>query len=384
MTVEQEEDVVVVQERPIKQERRSDDISSYTIIDCDIHPLVPDGFRSVFPYMTKAWVERFKGRDLSANPLIAVRYPHPGAVLRAESAPPSGGAPGSDCDFTIEDHLNRYPIKHGLLLPIQGAAVSAWSDGLEAAALASAFNDYFVSEWLVKDKRFLLGMVVAPHDPVQAAEEVRRIGQVDRVGGVWIPLLNILMGNRHYYPIYEAAVELGLPIVIHATAAEGIYQGAPTYFGGVASTYTERYVCLTPNLAMVNAFSLIWEGVFERWPSLRVAFVECGWSWLPGMLWRADAAWRGLRIDTPWVKHPPSDYVREHVRFSTEPFDEPPKEEYVEQIVEMGLADRVLMFASDYPHWDSDDPTLVLRKLPERYRQRVFYDNAAEFFGGRL
>ena len=79
---------------------------------------------------------------------------------------------------------------------------------------------------------------------------------------------------------------------------------------------------------MASAFqaqlmSLVAEGAFDRFPTLRVICVESGFAWLPSLMWRFDRLWRGLRREIPWTRRPPSAYLREHVRLTTQPFDAP-------------------------------------------------------------
>ena len=125
-------------------------------------------------------------------------------------------------------------------------------------------------------------------------------------------------------------------------------------------------------------------GTFERFAELRVAFVEWGFSWLAPLLWRMDKAWRGLRTETPWVRRAPSEYVFEHVRLTTEPFDEPEEPRHMHELLEMVHAEQTLMFSTDYPHWDNDTPAFVLGKLPSALRDRVASENARALFGDRL
>jgi predicted TIM-barrel fold metal-dependent hydrolase len=75
--------------------------------------------------------------------------------------------------------------------------------------------------------------------------------------------------------------------------------------------------------------------------------------------------------------------VLEHVRFTSQPVEEPEKEEYMMQILEMIHADQTMLFSTDYPHLDNDTPKLVFRRAPEHLRRRIFYDNAAELYGLR-
>src|SRR3712207_9196923 len=69
--------------------------------------------------------------------------------------------------------------------------------------------------------------------------------------------------------------------------------------------------------------NIVSEGVFDQWPSLRVALLEAGWTWLPAHMWRFDKEWKNLRRLVPWVKRPPSEYIREPIRLTVQPLDAP-------------------------------------------------------------
>jgi predicted TIM-barrel fold metal-dependent hydrolase len=138
---------------------------------------------------------------------------------------------------------------------------------------------------------------------------------------------------------------------------------------------------MLPQIGQSNVVSLVFEGVFERFPDLKVAFVEYGFSWLLPLLWRMDREWKNFRYDTPWVKRPPAEYVREHLRFATQPMDEPDKVEDLWKLLELLGGEELLMFSSDYPHYDNDNPRVTLAKLPEGTRERVAGENAFAFFG---
>jgi predicted TIM-barrel fold metal-dependent hydrolase len=129
---------------------------------------------------------------------------------------------------------------------------------------------------------------------------------------------------------------------------------------------------------------MIFEGTFERYPRLKVVFAEYGFAWVPSLLWRMDQTWQSARRAVPWVKRPPSEYVADHVRFTTEPVIEFATPEYRNLTLHGMAAERTLLFSSDYPHWDCDDPSLVLKGVSSELRERIFRQNAAETFGGRL
>ena len=353
--------------------------SKTKIIDSDVHPWINGDIEGLLPYLSKGWQQRFEGRlRLPDHPL---RPPLSGATsIRRDATPPGGGAGGSDPVFMKEDLLDRYGIEYAVLSSIQAGKLVTLPNTGEAVALARAFNDYFMNEWLAVDPRYKLAMCVAAHNPDAAAEEIRRIGDEEGIVAVFLPLLNILMGNRHYYPIYEAAEECGLPILIHPTGTEGGFQTSVAFAGGVPSTYIERHTVF-PEVAMGNITSMVFEGVFTRFPGLKLVAAEFGYSWAPHMLWRMDQNWREFRREVPWVEHEPSKLVLDRVRFTSQPAEEPEKEEYLLQVLEMVHAERTMIFSTDYPHWDNDNPKNTFTRVPEAMRRRIFYDNAAELYG---
>lgn len=127
--------------------------------------------------------------------------------------------------------------------------------------------------------------------------------------------------------------------------------------------------------------SIVTEGVFDRFPGLRVALIEGGFTWLPAFLWRFDKEWRNLRRLVPWVKRPPSAYIREHVRLTIQPLDAPPTTQQLLQVVEQIGSEDVLFYASDYPHLHDGDPEqTLLQDLPATLAQKVRSENARAFY----
>jgi predicted TIM-barrel fold metal-dependent hydrolase len=98
-------------------------------------------------------------------------------------------------------------------------------------------------------------------------------------------------------------------------------------------------------------------------------------------MWRMDKEWKGLRHNTPWVKQPPSAYIRQHMRLTIQPVNAPPKPEQLLQILEQLESDELLMFSTDYPHWhfDSDDEAWPV-PLPPTSLERLLAGNARSFY----
>jgi predicted TIM-barrel fold metal-dependent hydrolase len=93
-----------------------------------------------------------------------------------------------------------------------------------------------------------------------------------------------------------------------------------------------------------------------------------------------DADWKSLRSQTPWVKRLPSQYLSDHIRFSSQPMEESDRTEQLLQIIDWMDGGRTLMFSTDYPHWDFDNPRQAFPSLPEPLQRRIFVENALDAF----
>jgi uncharacterized protein len=349
------------------------------MIDCDVHPYARSGIASLFPYMPSPWKERFlRNRAAVSAEARPLRFLHPnGAVSREDARPPDNSPPGSNPDYLIEDLLDRQSLDVAILNCIQaGSLCSALAGPDESIVLASAFNDLFIDEWLRADGRLRLAITVPSQDPLASAAEIRRVGEHPQVAAIALPLINVLLGNRYWWPIYEAAQDVNLPILMHVTGPDSIYHGVPIAAGGLPESYVERYVTLY-QAAESSINSLVFSGTFERFPRLKFLFAEYGFLWVLPLLIRMDRMWRELRHDTPWVKKSPIDYVHQHCKFTTQPIDEPRNPRDLDTLIGMMGYD-LLCFSTDYPHWDNDMPGTSLRALPKEARAKIFYDNATD------
>jgi hypothetical protein len=191
----------------------------------------------------------------------------------------------------------------------------------------------------------------------------------------------MMLGRSYYWPIYDMAAKYDLPIGLHAGS---MYRHAPTS-GGWPSHYLHDYVA-NSQLFEDQLLSLISNGVFNRYPNLRFVLIESGVTWLPGFLWRAIKTWRGVRAEVPWVKRSPAETIRENVRLTVQPIDAPrdgtvPRDTKVlDRIIEQIDCDRMLLFASDYPHWQFEGDAVLPPGLPADLLRRIRVDNPLETY----
>lgn len=367
----------------------------YNLVDCDVHPTFRQGVKDLIPYMTDAWKRRMaqglgmveygaKSRNSGSFTLPAARLYINSAGLGRRDAEPEDGSPrGSDPALATRQLLDGNGVDRAILLAGSLFGLGALPDPDMAATLASAYNEWMCEKWLAFDDRYRGSLLVAPQDPAQAVAEIERVADRQGMVQIFLPLANILMGERHYWPIYAAAERCGLPVAIHPTATEGIYTKGPAMAGGIPTYYIEWHTAMGIHFHN-HLLSLLVHGVFEKFPDLKIAMVEGGFAWLPGLMWRLDKNWMCLRDEVPWVKRMPSEYLAKHVRFTTQPFVEPERRDHLLAMCDMIDANRTLMWSSDYPHWDFDDPMRVLAVLPKEMRRRVQAETAIEFYGDRL
>lgn len=362
------------------------------IIDCDVHPYFKLGIRDLADYLSTSWRHRL-GLDARRADGVNVSMPSWGipanviyiddsASFRKDSTPPDGTVPGSDPEFVKSQLLDVYGIERAILIGGNMLGLGAMADPDVAAALAAAYNDWMTEKWLQNDARYRGALVVAPQDPQLAVKEIERVAERDGMIEILIPLTNIAMGDRHYYPIYQAAERLELPITVHPAGTENVFFQAPPMAS--KPVYKVEWRTALTQVHQSNLISLLCQGVFERFPGLKFVITEGGFAWLPDVLWRLDASWRALRDEVPWVKRLPSEYVQTHVRFTSQPFVEPSQPHQVAAICDLVNAETTLLYSSDYPHFDFDDPTRALAKVDPTMRRRILYDNARDFFGDRL
>jgi hypothetical protein len=220
--------------------------------------------------------------------------------------------------------------------------------------------------------------VLVPYeDGGASATEIRRRAGDKRFAHVLLmSRTSELPGKRRYWPIYEAAVEAGLPVAFHVFG----YSGWAMTNSGWPSFYIEE---MTEHATSCQALvtSMIVEGVLERFPDLKVVLIEAGFAWLPALGWRLDKHWKRLRDEVPHLARAPSEYIREHFWVSTQPMEEPEEAEHVLDVMEWIGWDKIL-FASDYPHWDFDDPFLALPpSLNAERREKIYSGNAKALYG---
>lgn len=354
------------------------------IIDADFHPMPIPGDPQVSEHLPQRWRDYIAAYGLGYIGSGTLTPPQRKYTHRLD-AEDANGRVGVDPHWAKEQVLDKFDMTAAILTCPQSYIIGSTGTNNPtelAMALARAYNDALAHTWMAADPRYYSAIVI-PRDLPGAAEEIRRCKEGPH-GDRFVQVLmspggQEPLGRQRYWPIFEMCQHFDLPLAFHVPGL-----GRQGTANGSVSFYCESHMNFAA-LPMAMLPSLIFEGVFERFPRLKIVLVELGWSWLPTFSWRLDATWKKLRDEVPHVKRLPSDYLKQHLWFTTQPLEEPEKLEETEAVFRMfedaGFAER-LMYSSDYPHWDFDSPyESVPETFPIERRRRILGENASRLYG---
>lgn len=338
-------------------------------VDCDVHPAVPN-LKALLPYVDGYWRDSFVERGIPG--FEPNTYP-PNVPLsqrpewKASKAAQTAQGLAREVFAAGRTDLAICTSLYGAELP--------FSEDM-GRAVARAVNDWIRHEWLDKDSRLRASIVVPTQNIEFAVDEIERCAADPRFVQVKVMAMQESpLGRRMWWPLYAAAERHGLPIAIHPGST---FRHATTSLGW-PTYYLEDY-CGYAQAFQSQLASMVCEGVFKKFPDLKVVVMESGVTWAPTFLWRLSKLWRGLRHEVPWVDRPPVEIVRDHVRFTLTPFDAPPDAEVVGRILDHLGSDDVLLYSSDFPHWQYEGNDPMPSEIPARLHDKIRIDNPLATF----
>jgi uncharacterized protein len=347
--------------------------SALKIVDANVHNEVPN-LDVLMPYLPAYWVEQI-GHTVFRGPVgHDAPYPPNSRVAVRPEARVDDGPP--DLETIQQQALDPQAVETAILLCTY--AVDGLRNPEQAVALARAANDWQIAEWLDKDSRLRASIVAPSQLPALAAAEIDRVG--DHPGFVQVALparAHHPYGNRLFHPLWEAIVRHDLVAGIYFGGAPG---NPPTPVGW-PSYFIEEYVGMAHVFA-AQLTSLVSEGVFDLFPQARVTLLESGVTWLPAHLWKFDKEWKNLRMQVPWVKRPPSEYIREHVRMSAQPWDLPPDDRLALDLVDQLGSEEFLLYATGFPHQPVGNLDHLLGIVPTQLAAKINAGNARSWYRG--
>jgi uncharacterized protein len=267
-------------------------------------------------------------------------------------------------------------IDVSILYPTTGLGIGKIYESDYAVALCRAYNNW-LHDYCQTNPTRLKGVALLPLQDVDAAvrELNRAVTDLGMLGGM-IPTFvrGVNLGDKALWPLYAEAEKLDVPIGAHATGGEtGDLGRFPTFLG--------IHICSHVPEQMISLTSVVLGGVFEKFQKLRFGFLEAGCGWVPFWMEHMDEEFEKRRDEAPNCKEEPSVYITSgRCYFGCEP------EEKTLPFAAQLVGEDVLLYASDYPHWDSDWPHTVstVRErtdMSESLKRKVLGENALRFYG---
>lgn len=356
-------------------------ITNRTVIDADAHYL--ESLHELADYLDDddPWKERFSS---AGNPHHTVDlFPSStgdrqlyGRIRRDHTSYPDAPMTAEELPATMDflDVEKIVLISHNVL---SFARLNA--DDERPVKFANAYTDFMLDRVVAPDEGIYTVVPVPYQSPEESVALIDRVADEPGIVGVCLITSGAEppLGNRKYDPIYAASERAGLPVVFH-TGGGGIDEFHARGYEKFIETHVLGF--LTSNAAQLT--SVVVQGVPEKFPDLDIAFLESGIFYVPMMMHRLDAEYLKRPSEVPFLERRPSEYIREFY-FGTQPLEIPENGAYLRTVIEMIGGPERLMYASDYPHWDYDPPSVIddMDFLTESEKHRILAGTAEEVYG---
>jgi predicted TIM-barrel fold metal-dependent hydrolase len=245
------------------------------------------------------------------------------------------------------------------------------------AALAEAYNRWLCERILAHEKRLVSMLYLPFNDPEASYRIVTEFA--DKPGVVGFLVTSVRYNSVHdnaYMRLYSALEERGKPLAFHAA-----YNWDSRYMEQM-NRFISVHALGFPYYNMLHMTNWIINGLPERFPKLKLMWIEGGVAWISFLMQRLDNEYMMRSSEAPLLKRLPSDYMRE-MYYATQPMELVRNRKLMVASLEAIDADTQLCFSTDYPHWDFDLPSTVydLPFLSSQAKRNILGRNAAQLFG---
>ena len=366
------------------EQARQRNYNDFLIVDVDAHHYENESYKDVFSYIDspvirRAAMESTKRGGRSSMLNSQVGYQDLGGRItrhdlrRLEQTPPDTHR---DIAMT-KAWMDAMGVDYACLFPTPMLFLGLHPQVEIEVAMAQAYNRWLCERILGQEPRIISMLYLPFNDPEAAYRAVQEFG--DRKG-----VVGFMVTSPRYKPVHDNAYvktyalleEIGKPISFHA-----------------AYNWNDQALSMANRFIAVHALGFMWfnmihmtnwvvNGLPERFPKLKVMWVESGLTWAYSLMQRLDHSYMMRTSDCPSLKRRPSEYMRE-MYYSTQPMEVPQDLSILEATFKMINAETQLVWSSDYPHWDFDLPSVIydLPFLEEQAKRNILGANAARLFG---
>ncbi len=366
----------IVKPDPIHPQARATEV-----IDTDFH------FQPPFETLRQYFDEPFRSKVLR-YPQVASEYSPDAAI----------GKVGTGQSVLGEAHTAEDVVR---VLDDIGADIVVMSPGFQRpqniynpptlAAIARAYNDYLMDKVFPVSSRIHAQIMMSHRDPEAGATEIRRVAHHPQFVGAYSEFgaTSEPIGSAKHDQIFDALAEFDLPLAVHV----GTFWQPATPLSMGTRTWVELLGIAPMGTAMAWMGSMIMQGLFDKYPKQKILMQEGGFWWVIDFMLRADEFYldhpgdialveRKLETGEKYLNRLPSEYVREHFRFSTQPMCKPNNARHLAWLLEIAGAEELLLYSSDWPHATFDPVNWLFESavISDATRQAILSGNARRLF----
>lgn len=362
-------------------------LGDITIVDSDAHIMEND--EEILPYFEEEWVKRLiRDTPKPDNTIRSALYPTPITSQAYRSGEEDSSMEKADGSINADPatklrEMDDFSVDYAIVTPTMLLNLNTINNPRIGRAYTDAYNRFLENEFLGHHDNLKAAVLVSKYDPVTEAETINKLANEDDIVAVCMTngAMDPPFGARYYDPIYEAAEQNGLPILIH-NASGNFGMDFPVQYRQ-AHTYAEARTICQPFSHMWNLVTSFTRGLPERFPDLKMVWQEAGICWALYTIWRLNDSYMEYPDDIPDLTKLPEDYVEDRYYFTTQPLGHTTAEN-IASAIEMLGPDSVL-FSSDLPHGAFDSPLEVhdiLDSYFDRDRVRkIMGETAIDLFG---
>src|SRR6266704_2829459 len=341
------------------EQARERNYQDFLIVDVDAHHYESESYSEVFTYIESPVIRR-----------QAVE-----SAKRGARASMLGGTNHRDVAMTLE-WMDAIGVDYSCLFPTPMLFLGLHPQVEVEVAMCRAYNRWLCERILAAEPRIISMLYLPFNDPDAAYKTVKDFADKKGVVGFMVtsPRYKPVHDNA-YVRTYALLEEIGKPIAFHA-----------------AYNWHDQSLSLTNRFISVHALGFMWfnmvhmtnwviNGLPERFPKLKVMWIESGLTWAYCLMQRLDHSYMMRTSDAPLLKEKPSHYMQQ-MFYSTQPMEIPDDKSVMQSTFKMINAETQLVWSSDYPHWDFDLPSTIydLPFLNETSKRNILGANAARLF----
>jgi predicted TIM-barrel fold metal-dependent hydrolase len=365
-----------------RKQAKERNYQDFMIIDVDSHHYETERFKEIIDYiedpvlrhLARSGQQSGRGNMFITQPGSqdmagrVTRYP----LRQHEKTPPD-----ADRNVTLTTRwMDATGIDIAMLFPTPMLQLGLHPQPEVEVNMSFAYNRWLCERVLAVEPRIKSMLYLPFNDPEACHRMVKEFGGKPGVNGFMVTTVrHKAVHDNAYMKTYKAIEELGVPLAFHA----GYNWGDRNY--ETANKFIVVHALGFTFYNIVNMCNWVVNGLNERFPDLKVLWLESGLAWLPFVMQRLDNEYMMRSSECPALKKKPSEYIKD-MYYGCQPMELTANSEMLEQTFKFINAETQLLYASDYPHWDFDLPSVIydLPFLNEQQKRNIMGENARKLF----